>query len=199
MNIGSLTRTPAFQHASTFAKNGLLTDASIAERQAELNDTGYVADLRKRAVLAAVGNDPTVEHICSFVNPARSGIWNTDGTLNQKRLKELKDRCVKVEGGTLLITRSIFQAFIEEGRAIQNQSGLPNAWEFGNLTWVSPLRFCPVKIPVPYTAVTDGSVDAFFQAYSDRELNGEKAVQWEKVSKFYDPENSSQLRDKDNI
>lgn len=196
MAIPPSTRTPAYQHACTFAnKDGVLTDASISARQAELNDTGYVADVRRRAVLSAAGDNPTVEHICSFANQARSGCWNIDGTPNPERLRILKDRCVKAEDGTLLITRSIFQAFIDERRASLNKGFFWNILSFGNVTWIKPFPYCPFKVPIPYTAVTDGSVDAFFNADSDRKYKGEPAVTWEKASIFYDPQNTTQLRD----
>jgi hypothetical protein len=196
MAISSSTYAPGYQHACTFATaDGQLTDASIAARQAELNDAGYIADIRRRAVLSACADQPTVERVCSFVNEARSGIWNIDCTVNIDRYKAFKGRFIEVDG-VLIITRSIFQAFINERRATKNKSYWPNVLAFGNVTWVSPDLRCPyLKVPIPNTAVTDGSIDAFFHKYSDRKYNGEDAVVWEKASEFYDPQNIFHLRD----
>lgn len=194
----SALQTPAHQHASTFADSeGRVTDATIAARQVELNDTGSIAEFRKRAVLTAIEGQPTVDHLCNVgnSNPARSGIWNADGTLNQGRLKELKDRCAVAEDGTRLLTKSVMKAFIKERRAGENKSFVPHLFAFGIGAWVKPHRFFPFKIPVPNVAVTDGSVDAFFVAYADRQHGGKPAVAWNAVCKFYDPQNSSQLRD----
>lgn len=188
---------PVYSHAASFANpDGVLTDKSILERQKQLKDKGNIADLRRRAVLSAGGNTPTVKNICSFKNEARSGIWNTDGTLNVERLKELKKLCIEKDGN-LLISRSIFQKFIDERRASINKTYFtPDFLAFGNLTWTPATASCPYpKIPVPFTAVTDGSIDAFFQAYSEDNVNSEKVVTWKKICDFYDPQNTSNLRE----
>jgi hypothetical protein len=166
---------PGYIHAGTFARrSGVLTDASIKAKQTELNDNGYIAELRRRAVLEAVSDDPTVASVCRIVNPARSGIWNANQTLNHERLAELKGRCIKIEGA-LLVTRSIFQAFIDERRATIKKSPLPDVLALGTVTWVSPSSACPYMkvLPIPFTAVTDGSLDAFFHTYSDRTHHGD--------------------------
>lgn len=194
LNLGY---SPACLHAASFADpNGILTEESIQTRQAELGDTGEVATLRRNAVLAAAGKTRTVEHICSIVNPARSGIWNEDGSLNEDRLRKLKARCITSAEGSLYLTRSIIQNFTNERRALVNRSIFPNGLAFGNLTWtwIRPFSCCWIKIPVPFTAVTDGSFDAFVKTKSDREINGEQTVSWEQISTFYDPNNVAATR-----
>lgn len=177
---------PVCLHASKFAHNNQLTEESIKEGQKIYKDAGMIADVRRQAVLNAVGNDPTLERVCSINNPARSGIWNTDGTLNTDRLGELKNRCIKTEEGELLVTRSIFQRFIDERRDNENKGYLPHTVALGSLTTVYGL-------PIPYTKVTDGSVDAFYHFASEKEYKGEKAVPWENICHFYDPENKAGL------
>jgi len=197
MTTPSSIYAPGYIHAGTFAtEGGVLTDASIKARQDELNDTVPIAELRRRTVLEAIHDDPTVASVCRIVNPARSGIWNANQTLNHERLAELKGRCIKVEG-VLLVTRSIFQAFIDERRARIKKSPLPDVLAFGTVAWVSPSSACPYMkvLPIPFTAVTDGSVDAFFHTYSDRTHDGEAAVLWSAVCRFYDPENAARLLD----
>lgn len=198
MTTPPIIYAPGYLHAGTFAEHsGVLTDASIEARQTQLTDTGYIAELRRRTVLEVVSDDPTVASVCRIVNPARSGIWNANQTLNHERLAELKGRCVNIDG-TLLLTRSIFQAFIDERRATIKKSPLPDVLAFGTVTWVSPSSACPFMkvLPIPFTAVTDGSIDAFFHTYSDRTHHGQAAVLWNTVCEFYDPENAAALMDR---
>jgi len=192
MNL-STTDSPVYRHACMFATNtGMLTEDSIRDGQAKFNDD---VKIRRDAVLAACENDPSVKKVCSIVNEARSGIWNTDGSLNIERLRELKVQCITFQG-VLIITESIFKNFVNERRASLNHSHLPDILSFGNFTCVKTSDCLPfIQIPIPFTAVTDGSIDALIHHLSDRKYNGEKAVTWEKVSEFYDPDNISKLRD----
>lgn len=195
--------TPVFHHAAPFATEptleGVLTRGSIRKRQRELNDTSCpLALLRREAVLNSVADNPTVAHVCQSIatNQAKSGIWNDDGTLNVERLRELHGRCVTItEKGldgedkiTLVLTRAIFQRFIDERRARINTGCTPNIIAFGNLTHVGFLL-------VPHTKVTDGSIDALFHAYPHPTKYREQAtIAWNDVSTFYDPLNIAKLR-----
>lgn len=194
MSVSNLSsQTPVFQHACPFATEptaeGQVTSKSIKRRQQELNDTGCLLSVvRRQAVLNAIEGNSTVAGLCQTAgNPARSGIWNADGSLNAERLRELKNRCVDLEG-TPILTRAIFQRFVDERRAVAYKGCLPYSLAFGNLTYVGCL-------PIPYTKVTDGSIDAFFHAYARFEHNQKKAVSWNTVCTFYDPDNSAKLRE----
>lgn len=197
--------TPVFRHACPFATEptpeGRLTRASVKRRQHELRDTDCVlSTLRRAAVLHSITDgspeESTVTKVCETIakNQAKSGLWNDDGTLNIPLLTQLKRRCVVLkekgqETGTLVLTRSIFQEFVNEQRALKYRGNLPYMIAFGNLTRLGCL-------PVPYTAVTDGSIDALFNAYPyAKKHDNENTIAWNSVSTFYDPDNTAKLRE----
>lgn len=206
MSISSISpETPLFQHACPFATEptleGRLTRSSIQRRQNELSDTGcIVSTFRREAVLNSVADGSaeasTVKKVCQSIaaNHAKSGLWNDDGTLNVPLLTELRRRCAMLKGrdqaaATPVLTRSIFQRFVNEQRALKYQGNLPYIIAFGNLTRLGCL-------PVPHTVVTDGSIDALFHAYPHSEkYNDEKTIAWHSVSRFYDPDNIAKLRE----
>lgn len=192
MSVPDISQTPLFRHACLFATkptlDGPVTAESIKKGQEELRDTVCVSGLRRHAILNAINGNPTVEGLCQTAdNPARSGIWNVDCTLNPERLRALKGRCVDLNG-TPVLTRAIFQQFIDERRATEYKGCLPYSIALGSLTRVGCL-------PVPYTTVADASIDAFFHANARFDYGKEKAVAWNSVCAFYDPDNSVNLRE----
>lgn len=114
------------------------------------------------------GDDKTVEGICKLENPARTGIWNTDGTFNEKRFEELKAHAVS-EDGIEMVTLSIFQNFLSD----------LHGCGYSGMATTSYL------IPVTWYQLTNGSIADFCDKFSDCTYDGNKAISIAKLNQFY--------------
>lgn len=182
----------ACDHAQFFAQqDGRLTDQSMTDAHTKqgINSGVYVKVWAIDNILYDRNLDKTAQCLSSICNPASSGIWDENG-FNEKRFAEVTQNCAKKSDGTLVMTESIFKQFIHNLHAGEN---------LGNATHLSYL------IPVPWTAVTDGSVGELFKYYSDTTLEGENgksenAMTLGKFRQFYtDPNSVMQERIKNQV
>lgn len=182
--------TPVWRHVASFTPNSgvataktRLTDESIAKRQEQLNDKGFVANRRRAAVLTAGGDEPTVENYCEFVasNLASSGIWDDNGQVVIPRLQRLRQVYADEINGTIVVTRKKFQEFINERRnQVNTSSWQPHAYALGKLKGTY----------IPHVLVTDGSVDALYYSYGYK-YGCQVVLAWDKIVEFYDPNNTA--------
>lgn len=172
------------KHIEYFAnKDGLLTDESMRKgHTCQYINKGV--GLKIRAIKNMMGKCPhMVDTLLDIVNPARTGIWNIDGTFNEKVFNEVekytiisnifhkknsKKRClIEIK----IITKKGMMEYLE---SIYLQKG-----DLGNAC-----RICYV-IPVSWERVTQGSIDELFEYYSDIYYNGERALTISRLREFY--------------
>ena len=111
----------------------------------------------------------TTEGICSLENPARTGIWNKDGTFNEAVFNEVTKKA-HIVGDKRVMTKQIVVDYLKEKH---KKKSIGNAC---NVFYV---------VPVNWTRVTSGSIDELFEYYSNCWYNGEKAMTVERMKHFY--------------
>jgi hypothetical protein len=133
------------------------------------------------------GKTSSVATLSEIHNPASTGLWDKDGNFDEKLFAQLAVRHIKVDDKKV-ITREIFENFRNEIHG--------NCTDFGTATKVGYL------LPVPWKAVTDGSINELYEYYSDiwvKNKNGkyEKALTVDQLRAFYtDPVDVMQRREK---
>ena len=128
--------------------------------------------LKKRAIknMLTERNKPhSVEGVCSLVNPARTGIWNTDGSFNSYVFNEITSKALIV-GDKKFVTKKIFMDYLIKKVKDKN---------IGNACKVFYV------VPVNWTQVTDGSIDELFEYFADWIYKDEKVLTVERLRYFY--------------
>jgi len=165
-------------HVDFFADaHGGLTDKSMKYGHNCCGITKGV-NLKTRAIknmLSERNLVQTTEAVCQLRNPARTGIWNTDGTFNEDVFDNLTSKYETIQGSnfqTKVITKKIMMNFLKE--KYENSSE-----NIGNACKVFYV------IPVNWTRVTNGSINELFEYFADCFFNGEKALTIQRLRDFY--------------
>ena len=167
-------------HVDFFAEgDGMLTNISMeAGHISQRIEKGVSLKIRAIKNMLSERNLPqTAEALCTIENPARTGIWNTDGTFNEDIFNEITSKAKNVVGKHTgmkkrIITKQIILDFLK-----QKYEKAVN--KIGNACKVFFL------IPVNWKRVTKGSIDELFEHYSDCNYEGEKALTVERLREFY--------------
>ena len=188
-------------HIEFFADDkGNLTTESMNNGHYDQGINGLTVKLKSRAIHNMMDNsnnfnfrgkrrlsNDTNYHKCPFkrphnvatllriTNPARTGIWNVDGTFNQTVFDQLVDRSDiqqigKDGSGEKIIMKKHFMEHLKERR---------QGKELGNACHI--FKF----VPVSWTRVTQGSIDELFEYFSDIIFDGEKAFTESRLREFY--------------
>lgn len=155
--------SPVLQHAAFFEdEKHQLTVKSMQKGHERL----YIHDVRGVSIkIQAILNIMKIKKhaacplsIASYVNPARSGLWDEKGTFDEKAFETLAARAQKSENGKVeFVTRPIMDQFIKDRGGGKMSSGVA--------TWVWVLEF--FYLPVFWAAVTEGSFNEMFQYLAD--------------------------------
>jgi hypothetical protein len=173
--MNTVKQNPAKQvvygHVNFFAeKDGKLTWDSIESGHHCQRITSGVS-LKTRAIENMMGDNPhTVDTITKLENPASTGIWNKDGTFNQDVFNQLTKNYINRGDGKQIITKQMFWDHLNERHQKK---------DFGNACHVFYV------IPVPWTKVTEGSIDELFKYYADTTHSNEPAFTIERLYEFY--------------
>jgi hypothetical protein len=92
--------------------------------------------------------EATAAELATLVNPAATGLWNAEGSFDEKRFELLAAKAISNQGKAIL-TKQMFQELRPEEK------------DLGNATHVYYV------VPVSWKAVTSGSIDELFEYYSD--------------------------------
>ena len=98
------------------------------------------------------------DSLLRVVNPARSGLWNEDGTLNNLLFSAACDLAKQLPTGEMIILKKDFERFVEQQQASARKKGLNVD---GNATKLIGM------IPVPWKTVTSRSIGEMFDSSSD--------------------------------
>ena len=88
-------------HVDFFTEDdGMLTNSSMeAGHISQRIEKGVSLKIRAIKNMLSERNLPqTAEALCTIENPARTGIWNTDGTFNEDVFNEITSKAINVIG-----------------------------------------------------------------------------------------------------
>ena len=185
------------KHIEYFAnKDSSLTDESMRNGH-DKQDISKGVGLKIRAIKNMMVRCPhTVGTLLDIENPARTGIWNTDGTFNEKVFKQVEEYSTKISYMTRktnsrkrsrreikIITKKGMMAYLE---SVYTKNG-----DTGNACRVFYV------VPVSWKRITQGSIDKLFEYYSDIYYGGERALTIPRLREFYtDPVGLMKKREK---
>jgi len=168
------------KHVEFFAEvNGELTDFSMRAGHATQHiEKGVGLKIRAIKNMLSERNLPqTADAICTLENPARTGIWNIDGTFNEDIFNEITSKAINGVGKYTgwkkrVVTKQIIRDFLKD----KYKKAVDKIGNACNVFFV---------IPVNWKRVTKGSIDELFEHYSDCNYNGEKTLSVERLREFY--------------
>ena len=177
------------KHVDFFAEdNGELTDFSMkVGHVSQRIEKGVSLKIRAIKNMLSKRNLPqTSEALCTIENPARTGIWNIDGTFNEDVFNEISSKAINVVGKHTgrkkrVVTKQIILDFLKD----KYKKAVDKIGNACNIFFV---------IPVNWKRVTKGSIDELFEYYSDCNYKGEKTLTVERLREFYT--NPSELMNK---
>lgn len=153
-DIGMLSNVE--KHAQYFAVNDVkktLTSDSITHGHS-IQGINSGVWIKQKAILNILCDKklcPTAHNISKVSNPASTGIWDAEGNFDEERFDELCEFAIVI-GKKKIITKSAFDKLREK---------LHGDKDFGYATMVGYV------IPIPWTKVTNGSIDELFEYYND--------------------------------
>jgi len=147
------------EHVSYFTKrngeSGEFDWESIKAAHDKLGITKGVP-IKCRAIMNMISDrkeKPTVDVLCKYNNPARTGLWNAEGTFDQKQFDALVSKYAQKNAlGQQVISLSDLKTFLEQEHKGET---------LGNATHIFRV------IPVSWQAVTNGSVTELLTYFSD--------------------------------
>lgn len=173
--------SPVVEHASFFAdQKGMLTCPFMAARHHELGvKPGLGLTVKLKAITNMLSDrklEPSFKNIAKIENPAATGIWNKDGTVNLERLNMACQKAIPLPNGTRILLRKHLNEFLQDVH--QNKT------DFGNATHVGYI------LPVPWATVTSKSIDEMFTygwdyKYTNEEGKQENALTVDWFREFY--------------
>lgn len=185
------------KHVEYFANSdGTLTDKSMRDGH-DKQEISKGVGLKMRAIKNMMEKCPhTISTLLNIENPARTGIWNIDGTFNEEVFKKVEEYSTTISYMTRktnsrkrsrreikIITKKGMMAYLE---SVYTQIG-----DTGNACRVFYV------VPVSWKRVTQGSIDELFEYYSDIYYGGKRALTISRLREFYtDPVGLMKKREK---
>ncbi len=168
--------TPVQRHIECYAaSNGIdLTKESMTQGHTAQGITEKVW-LKVWAIINMLSpQEPTVANLCPMRNPAATGIWGTNGQVDQARLAQIVARAIDDKGKKIL-TKTIVDDWLK---------GLHGKKDHGVATYLG------YAAPVTWWRVTDGSIGELFRYYTDHTYTNKKgqavpALTVERFTQFY--------------
>jgi hypothetical protein len=166
-----------------FASNnkGDLTTKEMIKKHTQMGNNKWTVPYKVDAIKHML-DDNNLEHNVSsmlkLINPASSGIWDTDGNFNQNVLNALVTKQIMINNQQV-ITKKIFEDFIKE----RHSDGI-------HPKTATTLRiFGCLPFNVTWEKVTQGSVNEIFECFSDVTYHHdgikEDAITVETLQHFY--------------
>jgi hypothetical protein len=127
-----------------------------------------------KAICNLMDNKPyTVETLIKIINPASTGIWNSDGTFNESKFNCFVKRYghLQIYGGEeYIITEQDYKNFLDDQHGNK---------DYGIACYIGYI------LPIRWKRITQGSIYELIEYFGDTEYEGKKAITSKKLFEFY--------------
>ncbi len=193
-------RTPLERHAAYFAdSDNKLTYDHMIKVQADINSTGYFKSKGAADAIMVMldkhNQGHTPEALASIPNSAASGLWATDGHLNEDAFQRLVgnysewDKYSASSIDVRVISKAMFKAFLKNEHSLDSRELVEknNTRDFSAIKVVQCPYLPSPRFGISRQQVTDASIDRLFDDFYDRNLDhNEKFITVENLRLFYE-------------